>query len=201
MKISFNTLLLFSYVFLSTLLASAEEFKSDELNYAMLIPSGWAVTFQNSAGFSVASADKREIVTLLIPNEYVTSLSSDSISSMVKGFLAAGCREVSRTNFLIGRVLAYRLAGFVGKKKPSASAFIFQMMLADHRLYCLHGCHFGGDISEDSEIQEAIASFHFLRQPEPPQIFGLGRSNLLSLGALGIIALGILGWKICVRRI
>ena len=178
---------------LITSITKASELKSDELNYKITVPDGWKVDFQNSAGFSIDSPESppTKTITLIISrNVDFETINSNSIASIKNEFLKTGSREVSSTNFSVDEIPACKIVGWVGKS-PFASSFIFQAMLADKKLYCLQASHFRGDISRDSDVQEAIASFHFLRSAK------LLNSSSFKFGSLGlkfaVPAVGITG--------
>lgn len=178
---------------LLALLASAEELKSDRGNYSMVIPSGWTVTFQNSDGFSITSPEKSKTITLIIQNADFATLDSNSVASTKREFLETGSQEISSKNFLIDGVPAYEIVGRIGKIR-FASSFIFQMMLANDKLYCLHVGHIGGDVLQDSEMQQAITSFHFLKPPKPSPSSSFGKFTFFGLVVLGTIMVGIIIW-------
>jgi hypothetical protein len=127
-------------------LAKASDLKSDELNYVTTVPDGWTVTFQNEAGFSIASPDKKKTVTLLVRKADFKTLDSDSIAAIEQGFVQAGSQKVSSKNFTIDGVPAYEIILSIGKA-PFATTFVNHLIIADGKLYSLQGMHMGGDVS------------------------------------------------------
>jgi hypothetical protein len=196
MKMNFIKRLIFGLAFiLLAAVASAKELKSDELNYVITVPDGWTVDFQNSVGFSIQIPPGKKVVTLLIRNIGSATQDSNSIAVFEKGLLKAGSEQVSSTNFTIDGVPAYETVQRIGKA-PFASLFIYHLIIADHKLYFLAASYTNGDPTQDSEIQECLASFHFLRQPKLPMVGSLG----VKLTVVGIIVAGIVFWVIRSRK-
>lgn len=154
-----------TFIFLVSLV-SASELKSDEHNYVISVPDGWTVTFQNAAGFSIASPDSKKTMTLLIRKVSYTTLDSDSIAAIEQMLVQAGSQKVSSRNFTIDGVPAYEIVLSIGKA-PFASSFVNHLIIADGKLYSLQGMHMGGDFTQDSDISGGLASFHFLQPPKP----------------------------------
>jgi hypothetical protein len=190
------TIITLTFILLASL-ASAEALRSDEHNYTITIPNGWTVDFQNSAGFAINSPDKRKTVALLI-RKGVTKLDPASVSQFEQGMSQAGAQTVSSTNLTLDGVPAYEAIQTIGKA-PFASSLVILMTVADGKYYHLQGMHSGGDVTHDSDIQEAFASFHFLQPPKlsaSPR-FGSG----LILAVAGIIIVGLLFWVIRKRAV
>jgi hypothetical protein len=186
-----------TFIFLASL-AKASDLKSDELNYVATVPDGWAVTFQNEAGFSIASPDKKKTMTLLIRKANYTTLDSDSIAGIEQDFFQAGSQKVSSRTFTIDGVRAYEIILSIGKA-PFASSFVNHLIIADGKLYSLQGMHMGGDVSQDSDIQGGLASFHFLQPPKPPTSSRFG-SLMLKLAIPSIVIIGLLFWIVQSRK-
>ena len=157
--LSFTFLLLVSF-------ASGKELKSDELNYSIAVPDGWTVTFQNAAGCSIASADGKQTMTLLIRNSDSATLDSTTTAEIEQSLIKAGAKKVSSKNFTIGGVPAYELVYSIGKS-PFASTTVTHLMIANSKLYNLSGMHIGGNVLQDAELCKGLASFHFLQPPKP----------------------------------
>jgi len=197
MKMNFIKRLIFGLAFiLLAAVASAKELKSDELNYIITIPDGWTVDFQNSAGFSIQIPPGKKTVTLLIRNAGFATQDSNSIAVFEKDLLKAGSEQVSSTNFTIDGVPAYETVQRIGKA-PFASIFIYRLIIADNKLYFLSASYMNGDPTQDSEIQQCLASFHFLQPPKPSRFNFLG----MNLTVVGIIIAGIIFWAIRSRKI
>jgi len=173
-------------------LASAEVLKSDEYNYAITVPEGWTVDFQNSAGFTIYSPDKKKTVALLI-RKGVTKLDPASMSQFEQGMSQAGAQTVSSTNLTLDGVPAYETVQFIGKA-PFASSLVILMTVADDKYYHLQGMHSGGDVTHDSDIQEAFASFHFLQPPKPSVSSRFGSGLILAVA--GVTIVGLLFWVV-----
>jgi predicted Zn-dependent protease len=189
--------LIFSLAFiLLAAVASAKELKSDELNYGITVPDGWTVDFQNSAGFSIQIPSGKKVVTLLIRNVGFAMQDSNSIAVFEKDLLKAGSQQVSSTNFTIEGVSAYETVQRIGKA-PYASLFIYRLIIADNKLYFLSASYMNGDPTQDSEIQQCLASFHFLQKPKPSMIGSLG----VKVSVVGIIIVGIVFWVIRSRKV
>lgn len=197
MKINFIRYSVFSLAFiLLAAVASAKELKSDELNYTIIVPDGWIVDFQNSAGFSIQIPPGKKVVTLLIRNAGFATQDSNSIAVFEKDLLKAGSEQVSSTNFTIDGVPAYETVQRI-VKAPFASLFIYRLIIADNKLYFLSASYMNGDPRQDSEIQQCLASFHFLQPPKPSRFNFLG----VKLTVVGIIIAGIIFWAIRSRNI
>jgi len=196
-KMNFIRRSIFSLAFILLVsLASAKELKSDELNYVITVPDGWTVDFQNSAGFSIQIPPGKKTVTLLIRNVSFATLDSNSLAVFQKDMLKAGSEKVSSTNFIINGVPAYETVQRIGKA-PFASLFIYRSIIANNKLYFLGASYMNGDPTQDSEIQECLASFHFLQPPKPSRFSFLG----VKLTVLGIIMAGIAFLVIRSRKI
>jgi len=197
MKMKFIKHSIFSLTFiLLAAVASAKELKSDELNYVITVPDGWTVDFQNSAGFLIQIPPGKKVVTLLIRNAGFATQDSNSIAVFEKDLLKAGSEQVSSTNFTINGVPVYETVQRIGKA-TFASLFIYRLIIADNKLYFLSASYMNGDPTQDSEIQQCLASFHFLHPPKP------SRFNFLKvkLTVVGIIIAGIIFWMIRSRKI
>jgi len=187
------TIISLMFILLASL-ASASDLKSDEHNYAVTVPDGWTVTFQNAAGFSIASPDSKKTMTLLIRKVSYTKLDSGSIAAIEQGLVQAGSQTVSSTNFTVDRVPAYETTHSIGKA-PFASSFVNLLIVADGKLYSLQGMHMGGDVTHDSDIQVGFASFHFLQPPKPPASSRFGGFRW-KLAIPGVIIVGLLFWVV-----
>lgn len=175
-------------------LASASELKSDEHNYAITVPNGWTVDFQNAAGFSINSPDKKKTVALLIHKVNDAVLESGAIAQFEQGLTQAGSQIVSSTNFTVDGVPAHETVYTIGKV-PFASSSATLLTVADSKLYELGGMHSGGDVTRDSDVQEAFASFHFLQPPKPSASSKFGSLGL-KLAIPGVIIVGVLFWVV-----
>jgi hypothetical protein len=198
MKMNFIKRLIFGLAFiLLASVASAKELKSDELNYIFTVPDGWTVTFQNSVGFSVASPDGNKTMGLLVRNINFATLDSNSIAAIYETFpLKTGTEKISSRNFTIDGIPAYETVQRIGKV-PYATTFIFRIIIANHKFYHLSAMHGGGDVTQDAEMLEGLASFHFLQPPKPSRFNFLG----VKLTVAGIIIIGIVFWVIRSRKI
>jgi hypothetical protein len=183
----------FTFILLASL-AKAGDLKSDELNYVTTIPDSWTVTFQNSAGFSIASPDKKKTMTLLVRKADFATLDSNSIAAIEQGFLQAGSQKVSSKTFAVDGVPAYEIIVSIGKA-PFATSFVNHVIIADGKLYSLQGMHMGGDVTQDSDIQGGLASFHFLQPPKPSASSRFGSLGLKLAIPVTIIA-GLLFWVV-----
>ncbi len=170
-------------------LAPGEILKSDEHNYIITVPDAWTVTFQNSAGFSLASPDRQKTITLLISKVSYRTLDSKSIAQIEQMSAQAGAHKVSSRTFMIDAVPAYELLLSIGKA-PYSSTFLNRAIIADRKLYSLGAMHGGGDVIQDADIQDGLASFHFLHPPKPPSSFGFG-SLVMKIAILGVIMVGV----------
>jgi hypothetical protein len=179
---------------LAASLASANELKSDEHNYAIAVPNGWAVSFQNTAGFSINSPDNKKTITLLIRKVNDAALQSGAIAQFEQGLTHAGSQIVSSTNLTVDGVSAHETVYTIGKA-PFASSSATLLTVADGKLYELGGMHSGGDVTRDSDIQEALASFHLLQPPKPSASSKFGSLGL-KLAIPGVIIVGVLFWLI-----
>jgi hypothetical protein len=150
--------------------ACAKELKSDELNYVITIPDDWTVIFQNQAGFSTGSQDKKKTMTLLIQEANFATLDSNSIATLEQDFIKVGCTKVSSRSFSIDGILAYEIVQSMGKI-PFASSYVDHIVIANKKLYNLEALHIGGDVVQDSDVQEGLASFHFLQPPKTTKFF------------------------------
>jgi hypothetical protein len=184
-----------SFTFILTAsLVSASELKSDEHNYAITVPNGWAVSFQNTAGFSINSPDNKKSITLLIHKVNDAVLESAAIAQFEQGLTQAGSQIVSSTNLSVDGVSAHETVYTIGKT-PFASSSATVLTVADGKLYELGGMHSGGDVTRDSDMLEALASFRFLQPPKPPASSKFGSLGL-KLTILGVFIVGVLFWVV-----
>jgi predicted Zn-dependent protease len=188
---------IFSLIFIFLVsFASAKELKSDELNYIITVPDGWTVTFQNSAGFSVQIPPGKKTVTLLIRNAGFGTLDSNSVAVFEKDLLKGGAQNVSSKNIAIDGIPAFETVYSVGKT-PYATSFDDYQIIINNKLYFLGGSASYGDGTQDSEIKEVLASFHFLHPPKLSRFGSLG----VKLTVVGIIIAGIVFWVMQSRKI
>jgi hypothetical protein len=165
--------------------AYAKELKSDELNYTIIVPDGWTITFQTSAGFSIASQDRKKTMTLLIREANFATLDSNSVAAIEQDFIKAGCTKVSSKSFSIDGIPAYEIVQSIGKV-PFTSSYVDHVIIANKKLYNLEALHIGGDATQDSDVQEVLANFHFLQPPKPPSSSSFGRFGFLGITLAGI---------------
>lgn len=188
-----STIISLTFTLLASL-ASAEVLKSDEHNYAITVPDSWSVTFQNSAGLSLASPDRKKTITLVLRKVSYTTLDSNSIAKVERGFIQAGAQKASSRSLTIDGIPAYEIALSMGKA-PYGSTFLARQIVADGKLYSLQGMHLGGDVMQDADIQAGLDSFHFLQPPKPST-----SSKSISLGLMlaigGVIVVGLLFWEV-----
>jgi hypothetical protein len=196
MKMNFIRRSIFSLIFiLSASSVFALELKSDELNYIVTIPGTWTVIFQNQNGFSIASPDGKKTIALLIANAKSGKLDPSSIAQFEQSMIQAGAQKVSGKIFTVDGVPAYEFIQRVGKS-PYATVTVLHEIIANNKLYTLGSMIAGGDASQDSEMQEGLASFHFLQQPKPSVVGSLG----MKLTVVEIIIAGIVFWFIRSRK-
>lgn len=197
MKTTFVRHSIFSLTFvLLVSLASAKELRSDQHNYSITIPDDWTIVFQNSAGFSIASPDGKKTMGLLIRDAAFATLDSNSIAALEKDSLKTGSTKISSRNFTIDGVPAYDTVQQIGKP-PFATTFVFRLIIANNKFYHLSAMHGGGDVTQDSDMQEALASFHFLQPPKPSRFGFIG----VKWTIFGIIMVGIVFWMTRSRKI
>ena len=144
------------------------------------------------AGFSIASPDKMKSVTLLVSKVDSSRLDADSISEIEQGLLQGGSERLSSRHFAVDGIPAYETVHRAGKP-PFASSFVSHLIIAGDRLYTLQGMHIGGDVARASDLQQALASFHFLQPPS-----SLPRSSTRGSGFLWVVGIllcaGLLFW-------
>jgi hypothetical protein len=165
------------------------DLKSEDGNYAVTIPGTWTLTFQNQAGFSITSSNGSRTMTLLIAKARSGKLDSRSVAKIEQVFQRAGAQKVSSKMFAIDGVPAYEIVQRIGKP-PYATVMVDHQIIAEGKLYAFHASIMGGDATADSEMQDGLASFHFLRPPKPPSSFGSGALGV-KLAVLGIIVIGV----------
>jgi hypothetical protein len=109
---------------------------------------------------------------------------------------------VSSKIFTIDGVPAYENIQRLGEA-PFASVKVDHQIMADGRFYELSSVVIGGDATKDSELQEGLASFHFLQPPKASSLsnFGMLDSFRTRLIVLGIIIIGITFWVMRSRKI
>jgi hypothetical protein len=101
----------------------------------------------------------------------------------------AGAQKVSSKMFTVDGVPAYEFIQRVGKT-PYATVTVFHQIIANKKIYIFSSAIMGGDASQDSEMQEGLASFHFLQTPKPPSSFGFGSLGV-KVAILGVIIAGV----------
>jgi hypothetical protein len=84
-------------------------------------------------------------------------------------------------------------------KGLTASVKIERQLLADGRFYVLSALRLSGDTNQDTEIQAALSSFHFLSAPKSPISFGFGRFGLLGVVAI-LVVIGVGVFLVARRR-
>jgi hypothetical protein len=132
-------------------------------------------------------------MTLLIRKASYTTLDSDSIAAIEQGFVQAGSQKVSSKNFTIDGVPAYEVILRIGKA-PFATTLVNHLILADGKFYSLQGMYTGGDVTQDSDMQAGLGSFHFLQPPKPSASSRFGSLGL-KLAIPGVIVIaGLLFW-------
>lgn len=128
-------------------------------------------------------------MTLLIANARSEKLDSRFTTGIEQGFQRAGAQKVSSKMFAIDGVPAYEIVQRIGKP-PYASVMADHLIIADGKFYTFHASVIGGDASKDSEMQDGLASFHFLHPPKPPGSFGFGSPGV-KIAILGVIIVGV----------
>jgi hypothetical protein len=180
----------FSLAFILSAFSSfALELKSEDLNYIVTIPGTWTVQSQDQTGFYIKSQDGKKALSLvIIPARF--AIDSDYIARIEQVMKKVHNLElVSSKIFTIDGVPAYEDIQRLGEA-PIASVKVEHQIIAGGRLYSLDSVIFGGDATQDSELQAGLASFHFLHQPKPPGKFGFGSLGV-KLAILGVIIVSI----------
>jgi hypothetical protein len=173
-----SQLIRYSFLSLAFILSAfssfALELKSENLNYIVTIPGTWTVKSQDQTGFYIKSQDGKRAISLAIIHPCYTKLDSSYIANFEQVLQNVHhVQLISSKVFSIDGVPAYENIQRLGKA-PIASVEVEHQVIADRRFYDLTSVVFGGDATQDSEMQAGLASFHFLHQPKPPGIFGFG---------------------------
>jgi len=127
-------------------------------------------------------------MTLLIAKARSGKFNPGSVAAIERGFQKAGAQKVSSKMFVIGGVPAYEIVQRIGKP-PFATVMEDHQVIADGKLYEFHASIMGGDVTADSEMQEGLASFHFLVPPKPPRSFSFGSIGMM-IAISGAIIVG-----------
>jgi hypothetical protein len=182
------SLLILTYICFSSPVFGLD-LKSEDGNYAVAIPGTWTLTFQNQAGFSITSSNGSRTMTLLIAKARSGKLDSRLIAEIEQGLQRAGAQKISSKMFTIDGVPAYEIVQRIGKP-PYATVMVDRQIIADGKFYGFHASVMGGDAAADSEMQDGLASFHFLHPPKPPGSFGFGSLGV-KIAILGVIIVGV----------
>lgn len=129
-------------------------------------------------------------MTLLIGNARSGKIDSRFVAGIEQGFQRAGAQKISSRTFAIDGVPAYEIVQRIGHP-PFATVTADHMIIAEGKLYTFHTSVLGGDASADPEMQDGLASFHFLHPPRPQSSFGLGLLGV-TLVILGVVIVGVL---------
>jgi len=192
----------FTFILLASV-ASAKELKSDQLNYVVTVPDTWTVKSQDQTGFYVTSQDGKRSVDLAIVPAPFANFDSNYITKYEQILKKVhNLQLVSSKVFTIDGAPAYENIQRLGTVSI-ASVKVEHQIFADGRLYGLDTLVIGGDATQDSDLQEALNSFHFLHTPKPSGSFGFGGFGSLGvkLAIIGIIIAGIVFWAIQRRKI
>ena len=176
----------------------ALELKSDDLNFIITIPGTWTITSQDSTGFYIKSQDGKRAVSLVASSAPFAKFDSNYIANYEQVLQKTHhVQLVSSKIFTIDGAPAYENIQRLGEGSI-ASVQVEHQIFADGRLYMFSTVVFGGDATQDSEMQQGLASFHFLH---PPKI-SAGRFGFLGvkLTVVGIIIAGIIFWVIRSQR-
>jgi len=165
----------------------ALELKSVDLNYTITIPSTWSVEKQDQTGFYFKSQDGKKSMDLAVITAGFGTIDSDYIARYEQVLKKVHhVQLVSSRIFTIDGVPAYENIQRLGEA-PVASVTIDRQIIADGKFYDLESDVPGGDATQDSEMQEALTSFHFLTQPKHSRLASAG----VMFAVFGIIAAGI----------
>ena len=168
----------------------AAELKSDDLNFTITVPDTWTVKSQDQTGFYVKSQDGSRDMNLAVIRATFARLDSSYIAKYEQVLKQTRHLQlVSSRVFTNDGVQVYENIQRIGEGS-AASVKVERQILADGRFYALSAVRFGGDATQDAEIQAALGSFHFLHQPKPPGMFGYS-SLALKLAILGVIIAGV----------
>jgi hypothetical protein len=170
----------------------AAELKSDDLNFTITVPDAWTVKSQDQTGFYVKSQDGNKDMNLAVIRATFAKLDSSYIAQYEQVLKQTRHLQlVSSRIFTNDGVQVYENIQRIGEGS-AASVKVERQILADGRFYSLTAVRFGGDATQDPEIQAALTSFHFLHAPKPPSSFGFGGLGLLGVVAiLGVIGIGV----------
>jgi hypothetical protein len=111
----------------------ALDLKSEDGNYTFTVPGTWTLTFQNQAGFSIASSNGKRTMTLLIANARSGKLDPSFIAKFEQAVQRAGAEKVSSKMFAIDGVPAYEIVQRIGKS-PFATVMIDHQIIANNRV-------------------------------------------------------------------
>lgn len=183
----------------STTSAFAAELKSDALNYSITVPDTWTVKSQDQTGFYVKSQDGNRDIILVVTHATTARLDSSYIAQYERVLEQARQTQLlSSRVFTSDGVRVYENIQRIGKGL-TASVKIERQLLADGRFYVLSALRLSGDTNQDTEIQAALSSFHFLSAPKPPISFGFGRFGLLGVVAV-LVVIGVGVFLVARRR-
>lgn len=176
----------------SALSAFAVDLKSDDLNFTITVPNAWTVKSQDLTGFYVKSQDGNRDMNLAVISATFVRFDSSYIAQYEQVLKQTRHLQlVSSRIFTNDGVQVYENIQRIGGG-AAASVKVERQILADGKFYSLTAAKFGGDATQDPEIQAALTSFHFLHAPKPPSSFGFGRFGLLGVVAiLGVIGIGV----------
>jgi hypothetical protein len=178
---------LFNFAFIFFIVSAyAAELKSDDLNYTIAVPGTWTVKSQDQTGFYVKSQDGNRALNLVVIRATFATLDSSYISRYEQVLSQTrNLQLISSRMFTIDGVPAYENIQRLGEGKVS-SVEIERQMLADGRFYSLSAVMFGGDATQDSEVQAELASFHFMHSPKYSGVFGFSSLGV-KVAILGVI--------------
>jgi hypothetical protein len=154
---------------------AGQEQTFNDYNCAITQPTGWILSTNPTppAGtfvVNISDPGRTRGLVLVIQNEPKPTQPLDSffVASYERGLQARGGEKPISTRFMeIGGVKAYeRVANAVIKGRDATT--VWHLIVTDTCVYTVESIRFDGPVLEDSEIQEALASFRFITPPKAP---------------------------------
>ena len=187
------------------------EWVSTNYNYAMQLPAGWKRMSGpgDTANLTVADALRPSRffgVTVFEAISMQGRLDDKNMAEVERGFFAKGrATKLSTIKMRVAGQPGYELRGALQNGKGTV---LVRLVVTSSFVYCVSGTKMEGDVLGDPELVKSLASFRFLKTPQPVGFLSsLGMNSEkagywvgYALGASLVVVLLVAGIVVMVRR-
>jgi hypothetical protein len=155
-----------------------QEVEYTNYNFAITPPAGWNAVTEMLGQHGIVAAfrdlDRRRVLFVMVDDKHKPTGPVNEIFALAydQGLKhSSGGEKLSGRFIQVGGIKAYERVGTaVMRGKPVSNLTL--VVPADGQYYNVQVMRFDGDVMQDADATNAVASFRFLHPPTPPPQFG-----------------------------